>query len=407
MFDTVRVSLGTSKDILAGLLSDGRGWILLAVALGWFFSLGVRLVFPALLPMLREVYGMSISLGSFLITILWLAYAVGQVPGGVLSDRIGSGVVLVGSCLLSAGVLVVIIWTDSLLGLFVATALLGFSTAWFGVTFLSLLSDIYPERSGTAIGLTLATGNIGNSVLPPAVVFLAGLVSWRFGIGTLVLPFALLGVALWVVIPHGKINSSSAVDTASRESLRYVWRGVTERTVLLLLLIQILVVFTYHGFMGMYPTYLIESKGLSAQAATLLFGLFFGLAVLVQPLSGSLADAIGERYTLIGVIAATCLSLVLLPFASGLVVLTGLTVALSVQHGRGVVAITYLTHELPDDMKGTGLGIIRTGYLFSGAVGPITLGLFADFGYFDTGFLFFGFMAFLGMVLCFLLPKPR
>jgi MFS family permease len=242
-------------------------------------------------------------------------------------------------------------------------------------------------------------------VLPSIVVIIASWFTWRIGLGSLILPFLLLVIGLWIVVPRGQTNDSSALDSASLETLRYVWSGVTERTVLLLLLIQVLVVFTYHGFMGMYPTYLVESKGLSVEVATVLFGLFFALAILVQPLAGSLADLIGERYTLISVIIIACVGLVALPFVESLAVLTLLTVVLSAQHGRGVVAITYLTNELPDDMKGTGLGVIRTGYLLSGAVGPITLGVFADQGYFDAGFLLFGFVAFLGAVLCLLLPQ--
>ena len=89
--DTV-ARVRTAADDLRG---DGRGWVLVVVAVGWALAIGVRLVFPALLPAVRRSFGMSLSTAGLLITVLWGAYASMQFPGGILADRYGERAVLV------------------------------------------------------------------------------------------------------------------------------------------------------------------------------------------------------------------------------------------------------------------------------------------------------------------------
>jgi len=69
--------------------------VLVAIAVGWALAIGVRLVFPALLPAVRRSFGMSLSAAGLLITVLWGAYASMQFPGGILADRYGERAVLV------------------------------------------------------------------------------------------------------------------------------------------------------------------------------------------------------------------------------------------------------------------------------------------------------------------------
>jgi len=65
------------------------------------FSIGVRFAYPTLLPFFQTSFGISLSVASLLVSLLWVAYAVGQFPGGVLGDRFGEGNILVASTLLS------------------------------------------------------------------------------------------------------------------------------------------------------------------------------------------------------------------------------------------------------------------------------------------------------------------
>jgi hypothetical protein len=45
---------------------------------------------------------------------------------------------------------------------------------------------------------------------------------------------------------------------------------------------------------------------------------------------------------------------------------------------------------LPDEIRGSGFGLLRTGYIAFGAVGPPIVGVLADAGRFDGAFLLLG-----------------
>ena len=75
--------------------TDGHGKILLAIASRWGLSLGVQLACPVMLPHLRSVYGLTLASTGALLSVLWVAYALGQLPGRMLADRYGEGAVMV------------------------------------------------------------------------------------------------------------------------------------------------------------------------------------------------------------------------------------------------------------------------------------------------------------------------
>lgn len=398
-------SVGTRRlrAVARDLWSDGRGWVLVGVAGGWFLSLGVRLVYPALLPYVREAFGFDLTVAGLLLTVLWAAYGLGQFPGGIIGDRLGEGNALVVSTLVSGTMIAVVAVSNTPLVLFLATALFGFSTALFGPARFTILAGIYDERDGTAIGLTLSAGEAGNAILPVAAGVLAAAASWRLGFGVTVPLFFLMALVLFRVVPD-RVNRGSVVDDLSISTLRYVARGIAERSILIVTGVHVLLFFVYQGFTGFYPTYLVEMKGLSTGIAAALFGLFFASGVLVQPIAGAGGDRFGTRPTLYAVVAVTTIALAALPFVEGVPGIVLVTVVASTLVGVTPLTQTFLVNALPDDMKGSGLGLLRTGQIALGATGPLVVGAVADLGYFDGAFLGLAAVAGAGIVLTALVP---
>jgi MFS family permease len=369
------------------LRSDGRGAILAAIAAGWFLSLGVRMVYPALLPHIRVAYGLDLTTAGLLLTVLWVAYALGQLPGGVLADRIGEGAVMTASTLVSAGMLTLAVTADSAAMLFLATALFGLATALYGIARFTALSDLYPENDGAAIGVTMGAGDMGNAVLPPVAGFLAAAFAWQYGLGFTIPVFLASTVALWAVVPARTSGATSAVDSLSLDAVRYVVSIVLQPTIVTVVSVQILLYWVFQAFIGFYPTYLIEVKGLPSTLATGLYGLFFGLGVLVKPLSGSAYDRFGVRRPLRAIVVTITLALALLPFVDRLSLLVALTVPLSLLLGYGAITLPYMTATLPEDAQSTGLGVLRATYMTIGAMSPVVFGAVAERGFFDEGFV--------------------
>jgi MFS family permease len=176
-------------------------------------------------------------------------------------------------------------------------------------------------------------------------------------------------------------------------------REIVVTTVILILSFSI-----YQSFTGFYPTYLIEVKGLSHPTATVLFSFYFSLGIFIQPFSGAVYDRWGIRRALPLFLAVSTLGLVLLPFVRGIYSILGVTVLLSCMLSTIAVTMPYLTTVLPDEIKGTGLGVLRTAYMLFGALSPAVFGVIADLGHFDAGFFLLAALVGVVILLVTLIP---
>ncbi|WP_121744338.1 MFS transporter [Natronorubrum halophilum] len=386
-------------------LADGRGKILFAVATGWCFSIGVRLAYPVLLPFVQNAYGLDLTTAGFLLTVLWFAYALGQLPGGVLADRFGEGNILVVSTLISAVALGLVAAAGTVSVVFLATACFGFGTALYGVARFTILSDVFPDNDGTAIGITMAAGEVGNAVIPLVAGGIAAALAWQYGFGLAVPIFVLVALLLRLVVPARTSGSTSAVDSLSLETVRYVASHVRQPSIVVVTAIQILTYCIWQAFTGFYPTYLIETKGFSEALATALFSAFFAMGIVVQPLTGRLYDQFGIKRSLPAVLGVVVVGLVALPFLEGFWPIVAGTVVLSSILGYGTITLPYMTAAFPADMKGTGLGFLRTFYMTIGAASPVLFGALADRGFFDEGYFVLAGFAVVAMALIRWLPE--
>lgn len=371
---------------------DGRGWILAAVATGWLFSIGMRLVFPALLPTVRAAFGMDLTTAGVLLTLMWGAYALGQLPGGVLADRIGERDTMVASTLLGTGTIVVVAVSTGVPSFFAGTVLFGLATGLYATTRFTVVTDVYPDRDAMALGLTSAAGNVGTVVLPVLAGFLAAAAGWRVGFGFAVPAFLATTVGLWFVVP--RTTSERAGGGSPLRVAREVAGKLASREMTLIGSAMLLMSLIYQGFTGFYPTYLVVEKGLDQGAASTLFGLFFAAGIVVQPLAGAVSDRVGSRATMACANGLTVFTMGALPFVGGTVPLAVLTVLAALQLGFWPVAQAVAIGALPDEIQGSGFGLLRTAYLTVAAFGPTIVGALADADRFDGAmFLLAGFAA--------------
>jgi MFS family permease len=389
---------------LAALWGEGKGPSLVAIAGGWGTLLGARMIYPVLLPSLRESFGLSLTVAGLLVTVLWLGAAIGQLPGGLLADRYSERSVMSTGAFLVALALVVVIVAPTASVLFVGTALVGLGQSLYPIARITILSDIYPDRIGSALGVTMATGDLGQTVLPPVAGVLAAAVAWQAGLGFVVPLCLVAGVALLWTLP-APAPTAGATERLSAADLRHLLGELRGSNLTFVSVILFLYILIWQSFTGFYPTYLVEIKGLSASAAGLLFSTFFAVGVVVKPVAGAAYDRIGMRRSLVGVLVGPVAGLGLLPFIEGFWPLAALTVVVSTMLGSGAITQSFLSDAFSESVRGTGLGVVRTTVATLGASGPVLFGAVADRGYFDQGYLLLS--AMLGVVvgLTLLLPE--
>lgn len=399
-------SAGRVRASVADLWGGGRGWILVVIAVGWALAIGIRLVFPALLPAVRRSFGMSLSTAGLLITVLWGAYASMQFPGGILADRYGERVVLVVAIVLGGLGVVAVTAATTTVTFFAGTIGVGVGVGLYGTTRLTVLSDVFADRTGTAIGIAQATGNVGTMGLPPLAATIGAAVGWRLGFGALVPAFGVIAVALWLVIPR-RSGDDAPTTRPLWTDVRTVARALPTRALGLGTLSMILMMFVYQSFTGFYPTYLVVEKGLSEGRAATMLGLFFASAVVVQPIAGATRDRVGTRATMTVILAGAVCALVALPLVDSQVGILAVTVLASTQLAFWPIGNTYIVETVPEEAKGTGFGLVRTCFIGLGASGPVVVGALGDAGRFDEAFFLLAGIAAGVLLLGQVLPPVR
>lgn len=393
------------KSEVSTVQGDGRGKALAIVSAGSLLVTGVQMVFPVLLPELRNAFSFDLATGGLLLSVLWVAYAAGQMPGGILTDRIGDGrTMFVGTVLVTA-MLFGIVTSTSVGTLFGATIGLGLGAGFYGVSRFTVMEEMYPDRVGTTIGIVLSAADAGQALLPPVASFLAVYVFWQAGFAYTVPLFALVCLGIWHYVPTGSSRLRQDSSLLSRERIRAIGYGIGTVTVAYGVALFTIYASTWVAFTSLYPTYLVEVKGVSSTTAAVLFGSFFGLGVVVKPLAGALYDRFGVRVTLASISLVSGAALVAIPFTDSVWQLAGVTVLVAPILGSGTIAQSYLLEQLSDEVRGVGFGLIRTGGMGVAGVTPAVFGVFAEVGRFDEVFVILAGLAGLLMVLAVMSPR--
>jgi predicted MFS family arabinose efflux permease len=406
---SVRALLARFRALAREVHGEGRGWTLLAVAIGWFFLLGLRFAVPALLPSITEDFPVSNATAGGAITLLWVTYALTQFPAGALVDRLGERRLLAGSTLFAAVGIVGYALSPTFAVFLAATALFGLGSGLYGPPRGTVLSRTFPDRDGVAFGAVLATGSIGAASLPVATTLVAGSIGWRVALGLTIPGFVVATAALWWAVPRGGSTARADGGTvALREQAGAIRSAIDSRSVVLAVVAATLMLFIFQGLTAFYTTYLVEVKGLTEGTAGVLFGLLFVSGAVWQSVGGGLADRYGHGSVLAAVALSGVLPLAVLPFVSGLVPLAVVAVCLGVRLSMGPVSNAYIVSLLPADVRGTAWGLLRTGFFTIGAFGSTTIGAMADRQLFGEAFLLLAALSALaGLVYLFLPARER
>ncbi|MBV9812608.1 MAG: MFS transporter, partial [Acetobacteraceae bacterium] len=167
-------------------------------------------------PLIRHDLGLSVAEMGVLLSVFSFAYAAGQLPAGILVDRIGprillgSGVLLWSVAQALAGLstnLTTFIWARIGLGIFESPNGPGGAKAlseWF-----------HRRRRGVPIALVFSSGNIGSLIAPPFLTWLMLTWGWR----TMFMVMGAIGAAyalVWVTVYRSPAATSvPAQDVAA------------------------------------------------------------------------------------------------------------------------------------------------------------------------------------------------
>ena len=374
---------------VAGLRGEGRGWLLLSVAVGWFLVLGMRFVVPGILPTITDDFTVSASEAGLAVTVLWVTYATMQFPAGYFADRLGERVLLVAGLLVSAVGLVSYTFTPTF-GLFVlATGVFGLGSGLYGPPRGTVISKTYDDNDGAAFGLMLAAGSVGAAALPAAAAVAVTSVGWRTAVGVVAPVFLLSAAAVWWAVPDTRIRADGEGDGADRsmgDAVQAAAAAVRDRRIALAVAGATLMLFAFQAATAFLTTYLTATGRFTQGTAGAVLGVLFLVGAASQFAGGGLADRFGTPRVLVGIGAASVVPLAALPLVEGRLALGVVGALVGVRMAVGPVSNAYIIALLPDDVQGTAWGALRTGFFIVGSFGSTVVGYMADAGYFDLAF---------------------
>ncbi|ALO11771.1 putative MFS transporter [Streptomyces venezuelae] len=384
----------------------------------WLVDYADRLVINLVLPSIGVEFDLDRTQQGFVVSAFFLAYALCQIPGGMLADRFGGRRVT--------------LW--ALLAWSVFTALTGFAWSFavllalrfaFGVAegvfppaaMKVLVERTRPEERMGANGTVMSSNAIAAVITPLAVAPLVAVFGWRSAFwSTAALGLlALVAVRRWLPapLPRGADGPAPGDDGApvAREAaaasppLREVLRkGVLWRFSLMM--------FGYNtiiwGLNTWVPSYLSEEHGVSLTAAGALVAVPALGAATATVLGGRLSDRLGGHHRKVivpgmGVSAAALLLMANTPSLTGFVVFGTLAVFAASLAYMPIFAVPM--SGLAPEYVGVGGAVIIVGGQVAGIVAPPVMGALADAFSFQVAFGFLVLGAVIAAVMSCLTPQ--
>jgi len=361
--------------------------VLALTALLWFLAKFLRYAFPPLFGTFRSVYGVSNTELGALFSALMGGYAIMQFPSGALADRVGTVRVIVGGAVVASAASLALFVSTTYALLVVAVVGVGVGTGAHKTVAITLLTTVYPDRSGRTLGVMDFVGELGGALAPVVVVaVVAAALPWQSLFLGAAVGGLLLAGAFAVRVPD-RVPDRDVGTGGFDAGLRAYLAAFTTPRFSAFAVVAILVSLTVSGVTAFLPLFLESRVGIDASLAGLLYSGFFVVAA-VQPVTGDLADRLGPLRViavLLG-IAITALT-VLVVAGAGLVVVGGATLLLGVGlHGVRPGRDAHLMALIPDDVAGGTLGVVRTSMLGASAASPAAVGYLSDVASFSVAF---------------------
>lgn len=360
--------------------------ILIAISVGWGLLVGLRSMYPVLIPYFTITYKLNFTTAGLLITILWLGSGLGQLPGGILADLFGGKKIMITSLfVVSLSMLGIIFAPDQFIFL-ILTGLLGIGISLYPIARITVISRLFPERVGSYLGIVMAFGDIGQTIIPALGGIIAITVGWQFSLGYAIPFFIITGIFILKSIPNDSFDDTQ-FENSLRNRLNMLLNSLKEYEMIMISFVLSLYFVVWMSFTAFFPTYLTEIKELSLANATIIYALFFAFGVIFKPLAGFAYDSVGIRQSLVVIHLTPALGLIILAYTSNIFIIILTTIIISSVLGSGAITQSYLSSAFTSEIEGTGIGIVRTVTLILGSSGPVIFGMLIDNGFFSQIYL--------------------
>jgi ACS family glucarate transporter-like MFS transporter len=287
-------------------------WLIfvLICAASWLLYLH-RYSWGVIKPFIRQEYpGITDTELGWLDSAFLATYAVGQTPGGLAGDLLGTRAILILIILLWSLAVVAVGWTKGLVPLLGIRSAFGLTQAGAYPVVNKITGNWFPPAVRTSVqGVVTACGRVGAACAPIllATLLIGGWgLSWRMALVVIALPGVLLALAFWALFrnsprEHPWTNLAEqdviAAGTASNESgnrVSFRLGGPAGVSLVVLLGFSFFSTFADMLYVNWIPSFLVEGKIEGKKLSTREMGWFAPLPLLGGAVGGVVGGMLND-----------------------------------------------------------------------------------------------------------------
>jgi predicted MFS family arabinose efflux permease len=334
-----------------------------------------RVVFAPLLEPLMATFAVEAGAAGTLVTVAWIGTALPRIPVGYLLTRLSRERVIGGAgALLVAGTAAAAVApTFSLLA--GAAFVMGVATGAYFIAANPLVSELYPDRVGGAIGTHYTASQVAAVLAAPMVGAALALRDYRLVFAGMCAAAVAATVGFVLAARRADLPAAGSADRDLLTAARAQWS---------LLLTGVVLLggagFVWNGVFNFYVTFL-KTTGLAESTARTLLTVVFAAGIPAIWGAGRLADRFPHVPLLLAVLGGFAGVLLLLTVVESFLALVAASALLGlVIHCLFPVVDAYLLGSLPDRHRASAYSVYSGATMLVMATGSSAVGTLTEAG---------------------------
>lgn len=329
-----------------------------------------RLIFAPLLQPAAADFGVSAAALGVVTSAAWLGSAAPRLPTGYLLTRYPRHAVIgaTGGLLVFTAAFTAL--ANSILHLTVGAFLMGLSSGMYFIAANPLISELFPQRVGTALGIHGMASQVA-AVLAPLILSAILLVgNWQTTFVLIAAAAAVGTVTLVWAAKKTALPDAGSQDRSLIVAVRAQWP---------IILTGICFIgaagFLWNALFNLYGDYLEVAKGIDPETGRLLLSLLFAAGIPAFVITGRLADRVPNVPLLFTIVASFLASVVALTLVDSFLAIAVLSVVIGyIIHSLFPAIDTYVLSAIPDRHRASAYAVFSATMMFIQALGSGTVG---------------------------------
>ncbi|WP_135365378.1 MFS transporter [Halosimplex halophilum] len=352
----------------------GRAGVFVSICAFSFLVNFGRIAFAPLVDYFIRT-GVSPATAGLAATAVWVGSALPRLPTGYLLTLVSRHRVITGMGAFLAAAAAFTAYSPNVRVTVAGALFVGLASGVFFIAANPLVSELYPERVGLAVGLRGMASQIAAVTAPFLVSVAIARGSWQLSFRALAALAVVVTLVFVLAVRRAELPEAGVDDRDLLGAIRAQWRLVAAGVVFVGF-----TGFVWQGVFNFYVTYL-GAKGIQAGPANTLLTITFAAGVPSFVVAGRLADRFDYLPVLLAILGGFVVTLFALTLVSSWVAVAAVSVVMSlVVHGLFPVADAYLLDSLPDENRASAYSGYSAVMMLMQAPGGVAVGTFYQFG---------------------------